>query len=178
MVVLLCFGGMSDPAAAKSRTAKKYAAHTFFDWDYAVWAWTHLRTRDQAVAEYSKYAEPYKKWLKLYDLNPERALAQLETSPDREAIIKGQSLFRANQFYREVATGGIGWMILEPNCYEGIDTSYIRGRVDPMDDLFARMNPLTGECDYPAWASDDLLKYMREKKADFLRKQKWALGKK
>jgi hypothetical protein len=178
MVVLLCFGGMSDPAEAKSRFQKRYAANTYLDWDYAVWVWKNLRTRDQLLAEYAKYSEPFKAWVKLYELNPERAQTQLETSPDREAIIKAQSLRHAYDFYQEMVFDELGWMSFEPNCYEGQDVSYIRGRVRLMDDMFARLNPLTGECDYPAWYDDQWLKYLQEQKADFLRKQKRALGKK
>ncbi|NVK20556.1 MAG: hypothetical protein HWE30_17830 [Methylocystaceae bacterium] len=146
---------------------------SFFDWDYAVWVWKNVKTGDAYDAEWAKYRQPAKDWMKRYKANSAKALEELQNNPKADLIKKGHDLSLVYNwwasFYKQRGGSNI-WMVYEPNCYEGSDT-YALGSADNgyrVDDKWSRWNIFTGKCDWPDWRMPAQVSYDKKQKSDFM----------
>ena len=141
----------------------------FLDWDYAVWAWTNLKTEAQLDAEWEKREKAYEAWADRYKQDPWEAMEYLETSPEAADIKKHQSLMMAWNFWKYFVESRepYYWAAMEPDCYVG-KPAQMMFEIRPFPDYWLRWNIFTGKCDWPNWASADIRKYLDKQKAEFM----------
>lgn len=136
--------------------------------DYAVWAWTNLRTGEEFDREYDRVNPAYEAWAKKNNWNSwwgaDRGPLRALKGKDADLIRKGHDLDLAYSVWQDIYRGwaaGRGWMHPAEPWNESTRCGLIEAT-----------NIFTGKCnDLPDWRTDEDKAEDDKVLADYLAKQ-------